>query len=351
MCIGTTGLRGLPVRTSAGQNTGGAAERLSWRAALAALCILWTLTTASPARAKTPSDTLLESLHATADVNDFAGILAPAERAALEGRCRELRKKNGAQFAVVILKSLEGGEINDFTNKLFKQWGVGDKDRKDGLMLLVAMQDRKARLEVGYGLEPIIPDALAGRILDENLFPAFKQQRYAAGLQAAVNRAAELVERGEPAPPEARRRAGIPFGQQLMITLFLSLFVAIGSFMLGAAIGAKVGPLIFFGLLFGGIPYGMGWFMGSPLAPLVHTPLGIALLVLGLRVGRKSPKSFRGGKGGSGTGGSDWSSWNWGGSSGTSWGGSSSWSGGGFSSDWGGFGGGSSGGGGASGGW
>ena len=339
------------MRNPTGQSSGGAVELLPWRTAVAALCILWVLTTASPAHAKTRFDALLESLHPQADVNDFAGILSPAERESLEDRCRALRKKNGAQFAVVIVKSLEGGEIDDFTNKLFKQWGVGDKDRKDGLLLLVAMQDRKARLEVGYGLEPIIPDALAGRILDEHLFPAFKQQRYAVGLQAVVNRAAELVERGEPAPPEARRRAGVPFAQQLIFTLFLSVFVAVGSFMLGAAIGAKVGPLIFFGLLFGGIPYGMGWLMGSPLAPLVHTPLGIALLVLGLRVGRKSPKSFRGGKGGSGTGGTDWSSWNWGGSSGTSWGGSSSWSGGGFSSDWGGFGGGSSGGGGASGGW
>jgi uncharacterized protein len=85
----------------------------------------------------------------------------------------ELRRKTGAQFAVVTLKSLEGGQIDDFANKLFKKWGVGEKGKNNGIMLLVAMQDRKARIEVGYGLEPILPDALAGRVLDEQLFPAF----------------------------------------------------------------------------------------------------------------------------------------------------------------------------------
>ena len=72
-------------------------------------------------------------------------------------------------------------------------------------MLLVAIGDRKARIEVGYGLEPILPDALAGRVLAEQLYPAFKQQRYAQGLTQAVSRIAAIVERGEPAPPEARQ--------------------------------------------------------------------------------------------------------------------------------------------------
>ena len=66
-------------------------------------------------------------------------------------------------------------------------------------MLLVAVDDRKARIEVGYGLEPILPDALAGRVLDEKLFPSFKKHRYAEGLNLAVNRIAEIIERGEPA--------------------------------------------------------------------------------------------------------------------------------------------------------
>src|SRR5207247_10289359 len=101
--------------------------------------------------------------------------------------------------------SLEGGQIDDFAVKLFARWGIGEKDKKTGVLRLVGMQDRKARIEVGYGLEPILPDALAGRILDEQLFPAFKQQRYADGLTAAVNRIVEIAERNEPAPADVRQ--------------------------------------------------------------------------------------------------------------------------------------------------
>ena len=148
----------------------------------------------------TPSDDLRASLQPTADVNDFAGILSPAEKNALEQRCLELRQRTGGQLAVVVLRSLQGGEVDDFTEKLFQQWGVGQADKKNGVMLLVALDDRKARIEVGYGLEPVLPDALAGRILQQQLFPAFKQQQYGSGLTAAVNRIAEIVEKNEPAP-------------------------------------------------------------------------------------------------------------------------------------------------------
>src|SRR5207248_7773233 len=137
-----------------------------------------------------------------------------------------------AQLAVVTLKSLQGGQIEDFAVKLFKQWGIGEKDRKNGILLLVAIDDRKARIEVGYGLEPILPDALAGRILNDQLFPAFKQKRYADGLTAAVDRIALIVEKNEPAPANLRR----PRGQADPLTTvsLLSLFVAAGSFILGA---------------------------------------------------------------------------------------------------------------------
>ena len=99
-----------------------------------------------------PTDDLLNSLKPSADVNDFAGLLSPAEVQSLETRCRQLRERTGAQLAVVTLKSLDGGQIDDFANKLFKHWGIGQKDKRNGLLLIVAIADRKARIEVGYGL-------------------------------------------------------------------------------------------------------------------------------------------------------------------------------------------------------
>src|SRR3954454_18132684 len=136
------------------------------RAALLSAALVL-LDSGSSAQEELPTDRLLRSLRPTADVNDFAGILTPAEKDSLEDRCRQLRGKTGAQLAVVTLKSLEGGQIDDFAVKLFKQWGIGQKDKKNGILLLVAIKDRKARIEVGYALEPILPDALAGRILNE----------------------------------------------------------------------------------------------------------------------------------------------------------------------------------------
>src|SRR4051794_29252031 len=93
------------------------------------------------------ADELLRSLRPTADVNDFAGLLSPAEREQLEARCWQLRERTGAQLAVVTLKSLDGGQIDDFAVKLFKSWGIGQKDQKNGVLLLVAISDRKARIE------------------------------------------------------------------------------------------------------------------------------------------------------------------------------------------------------------
>ena len=180
--------------------------------------------------------------------------------------------KTGAQFAVVILKSLEGGQIDDFANKLFKKWGVGEKGKNNGILLLVAIEDRKARVEVGYGLEPILPDALAGRVLDEQLFPAFKQQRYAEGLNQAVSRIAEIVERGEPASPQAE--TGQASRGSVLMTLFLSTFR-------GHRIRRRWGRrwqdeqscLVIWGLFFGGVPLCMAW-MGAGLGFSHCFPLG-----------------------------------------------------------------------------
>jgi uncharacterized protein len=321
---------------------------LIFRRAVIALSLAWFSLVCVVGQEELPTDRLLRSLQPTADVNDFAGIITPAEKQSLEERCRNLREKTGAQLAVVIVKSLEGGQIDDFAVKLFKRWGIGQKDQKNGILLFVAIQDRKARIEVGYGLEPILPDALAGRVLNEQLFPAFKQQRYADGLTAAVDRIALIIEKNEPAPANIQARRDQ--GNKLMVVSVLSLFVAAGSYIVGTGLAKPVGPLVPFGSLFIAIPFLIGLGVAFPWAPIVHVPVGLALGWLGWQAGRDNHRGpgQRSGRGWNWTGPAV-STWDWGNSAGTS-----GWSGGGFSggsSDWGGFGGGSSGGGGASGGW
>ena len=183
----------------------------------------------------TPADDLLASLRPTGDVNDFAGVLSAGEREALEQRCRELRERAGSQLVVVVLRSLQGGQIDDFAVKLFKQWGVGQEGKSNGVLLLVAIDDRKARVEVGYGLEPVLPDALAGRVLQEQLFPAFKQQKYAAGLTAAVNRIAEIIEKNEPAPAHLRK-GGVDLAGATCFTLFMIPFVGLPAAIAGVSL-------------------------------------------------------------------------------------------------------------------
>ena len=320
-------------------------------ALLATFAIATALLVASPAavaQRELPTDKLLKSVRPSADVNDFAGVLQPAERAALEARCRELREKTGAELAVVTIKSLEGGQIDDFAVKLFERWGIGKKGKDNGLLLLVAIDDRKARIEVGYGLEPILPDALAGRILTEQLFPAFKRQRYHDGLLAAVNRIIEIIERNEAAPQEPPGRPG---GIDIGITplfLILTLLVAVSAFAAGAALKAGGGcanSAFFLGLLIFG-----GCLLAFPWAPALHVPLAIIVAWLGWLFGGHNRRGRRRSRGYFGPSPFDtWGSgWTGGGFSG------GGFSGGGFSGgggSWGGFSGGHSGGGGASGGW
>ncbi|HEX4414062.1 MAG TPA: TPM domain-containing protein [Lacipirellulaceae bacterium] len=303
---------------------------------------------AAPARqaAAIPSDDLLKSLHPTADVNDFAALLTPAEKASLEARCRQLRERTGAQLSVVTLKSLEGGNIEDFSVKLFKRWGIGQKDQKNGVLLIVAMDERLARIETGYGIEPIIPDILAARIIDNQLKPQFRNHQYEAGLRSTVNAICELIEKGTPADRAAL--ANQRPDDWFTTVLFLCIFVGFGGFALGLGSGIPQIGFALFGLFFGGMATALGYGIGGNTSLAIHLPLAIMTALAGFKLAKQGGGGPRGGRR-YGT-----SGWNWG-SFPTSSGGWSSggWSsgGGGFSQDWGGFGGGSSGGGGATGSW
>lgn len=302
-------------------------------------CIAWLWSAGTVVRAELPADRLLRSLQPSADVNDFAGVLTPAEKSALEGLCRQQRDKSGAQISVVTLKSLEGGQIDDFAVKLFERWGIGQKGQNNGILLLVAIQDRKARMEVGYGLEPILPDALAGQIVVEELFPAFKRERYAEGLQAALKRVAAVLEKNEPAPANLRAPRRHDNFQNVLL---LSLFLAMGSFVLGSSLSKPRGSQIAFCLIAIAVPFFVGFIAAFPWAPIMHVPLGILFGWFGWK-----SRNGTGRRGWTRSPGGTTSPWGWDL-------GNSGWSGGGFSGgggDWGGFGGGRSGGGGASGGW
>ena len=128
---------------------------------------------------------LWETLPETGDpVKDFAGLLPAPTATALTVTLRDFHDKTGASLVVVTVPSLEGGEIADFSNRLFNRWGVGDKATNRGVMLVIAKADRKMRIECGYGAEPIVPDAVAKGIILDDLTPAFKQGRFADGIVA-----------------------------------------------------------------------------------------------------------------------------------------------------------------------
>lgn len=115
-------------------------------------------------------------------VNDFAGVIDEGARPRLESLLSSFEKKTGDEVAVVTLPSLEGRTVEDVAVDLYKTWGIGKEGRDNGVLFLVAPNDRKMRIEVGYGLEGAINDALAGRIMDENVVPAFKAGDLTSGI-------------------------------------------------------------------------------------------------------------------------------------------------------------------------
>ena len=100
-------------------------------------------------------------------VSDFAKVIPPERRAELERYCKAVEHATGAQIALVTLPSLDGEPVEDVANLLFRKWGVGPKGKNEGVLLLISTGERRTRLEVGYGLEPIIPDGYAGSLLRE----------------------------------------------------------------------------------------------------------------------------------------------------------------------------------------
>ena len=115
-------------------------------------------------------------------VNDTAGVIDAGAAVRLNSILADLDAKAGAQLAVLTVKGLGGEDIETYAVRMFSQWGIGDKNTDRGLLLLVAVDERKSRIEVGYGLEGILPDGLTGAIQDKYMLPYFKEGDYSQGV-------------------------------------------------------------------------------------------------------------------------------------------------------------------------
>src|SRR3954447_24437588 len=129
----------------------------------------------------------------TLRVHDFAGLLSAEERSNLEAVARKVENDTTAQIAVVTVKSLDGETIDSYAQELFKQWGIGQRKTNNGVLLLVAPNERRVRIEVGYGIEPLLTDALCGEIRDQQIIPFFKRGDFPSGIRAGMQQLAEVM--------------------------------------------------------------------------------------------------------------------------------------------------------------
>ena len=157
-------------------------------------------------------------------VTDVAGALNPQEKAALETRLAAFAAAKGAQVAVLIVASTEDEPIEGYALRVAEAWKLGRKRIDDGALLVVAKEDRHLRIEVGYGLEGALPDAIAKRIIAETIVPHFKSGNFFAGVNAGVERILGVVS-GEALPPPTRQVGASQ--DALGLALFLAFFFAV----------------------------------------------------------------------------------------------------------------------------
>lgn len=194
-------------------------------------------------------------------VQDYAKVLTPQTARYIQSQSQAIAAKTKAQIAVVTIPSLEGASLEDYSLQLFRQWGIGDKQKNNGVLLLVAVNDRKSRIEVGYGLEGILPDGLTGRIQDETMIPYFKRNNFDRGILNGYSNISKYVLKeygltannlGVKTPANYRKvsqpNPEMPWWQTALIALGIIAFLIIDQMFLGG-IFLRV---IFFLILHGG---------------------------------------------------------------------------------------------------
>ncbi|MFK4056333.1 TPM domain-containing protein [Brevundimonas sp. NPDC046655] len=204
-------------------------------ALLLGLVLFWAALPAFAAEIKFPA--------LTGRVVDDAQLLSPEQEQALTGKLAALEQQTGDQLVVVTLPSLQDQEIEDFGYQLGRHWGIGQKENDGGALLIVAPNERKVRIEVGYGLEGVLTDAYSSLIIRKDILPAFRQGDYAAGIIAGTDAIiaqltadpAEAQARAAEAKSAASEREKPILPALIIFLIFFFLFISL----VGAAAGGR----------------------------------------------------------------------------------------------------------------
>jgi uncharacterized protein len=253
----------MPCGTNSAVNTGCpafAGHDKSVFAAVLALCLAVTVAFAA-----------LDFPALTGRVVDQANIIPAASRTALETKLETLENKSGIQLVVATVKSLQGGDIETYANQLFRAWKLGEAKKNNGVLLLVAPAEHKVRIEVGYGLEGTLTDALSNVIITTAIVPRFKANDFAGGIERGVDGIIEvLTTDAADWHAKAQVRQEDPYAAFSAIFPFLLVFLLILLFryLMGGAQGTPSGRYVNRGgrtvfIPYSGSTWGSSWGAGS----------------------------------------------------------------------------------------
>ncbi|HLF04923.1 MAG TPA: TPM domain-containing protein [Dehalococcoidia bacterium] len=214
-------------------------------------------------------------------VNDFAQVIPDDVEAGLEDSLRRFEEETTVELAVVTVPDLGGASIEDYSVRLFSQWGIGKQGEDNGVLLVLAVADREVRIEVGYGMEPYLTDGQTGRILDTQVLPELRQDNYAQGISKGAQAVAETIKSSGYQPGAVRARPSTNeglvflFGVGIMALIVSSLYVVAfiersKSFWFGGV----------WGVLAGAMAGGMWMAAGGPVWPLIGLPISLGVLGL-----------------------------------------------------------------------
>ena len=166
-------------------------------------------------------------------VTDYAQIFSDEELTGLRNKLSQFERQTTNQLVVLTIKHLGSETIEQYANSVFNQNGLGQKDKDNGILILFSKDDRQVRIEVGYGLEPYITDAVASRIIRNTMIPEFKEERFFLGIDGATDQIIEFLnnpEALEEFKKEIKEESETGTGVKIFVSFFLSIFVVVGGF-------------------------------------------------------------------------------------------------------------------------